>query len=363
MEENAMHIEFVADTSALTGNGHASRVDADGIRRFAAVAEETGYDRVRIAGLADGHDATVLASYILHTTSHLGVLTAHDASLVAPEIAAQQIATLDRLSRGRLAIGITPGEAGAHGHEERPGRLDEYLGLLKRLWSNDKPFDYEGKYYRANGAFAPAKPHNDSRVPISLTGLSGTAIKVAARHADIFALPPSTIAGTRLTIERVRAASACHRRADAIRFSYPLRAIVAPTKAEAWAMAEQLLGRSARPAPATQPRAAWNWNDADRMRNLAADNFVRTAETGSEEAALIAGTPEQVALAILDHYGAGISDFVPHGFSSDEEAALFGREVIPLVRNASRHRVAHAGEIAPVMQLPLRHLPWRRFSA
>lgn len=324
-----MHVEFIADTSALAA---AAGIDADALQRFAAVTEASGYDRVSIA--TDGHDATGLASYMLHSTSRLGVLAAHEAGLFAPEVAARQIATLDRLSRGRLAVGVAVGDTGSQGHEHQLERLDEYLVLLKRLWSNDKPFDHEGKFYRVAGAFVAAKPHAGSHVPISMSGLSGTAIKVAARHADIFALPPSTIKETRLTVERVRAACASHRRADAIRFSYPFRPVVAPTKTAAWAKAEQ----------------------SERSHSAGADR--------AANAALIAGTPGQVASAILDYHTIGISHFVLQGFGAPEEAALFGRDVIPLVRNALQHRLATVEECAPVVRVPpLRDLPWRRYQA
>lgn len=324
-----MHIEFVADTNALIQQGspvqQGSLVDADALRRFAASVEANGFDGVHLGKLPEGHDATGLASYLLHTTTHLDVLAQHDASLVAPDIAAQQVATLDRLSRGRLKIAVVLGENGDHGHKERLERLDEYLVLLKRLWSNDKAFDHEGRFFRISGAFAAAKPYGHRRVPVLMGGLSGTAVKVAARHADIFALPPSTVAETRVLIERVRAASACHRRADAIRFSYRLRAVVAPTRTEAWAKARE------------QEQAAGSSGDAT----------------------LVAGTPEQVRRAILDYHAIGISHFILHGLATAEQAELFGGQVIPLVRHAS----SSSAPTATGLRESALHFPWRRYRA
>ncbi len=317
-----MHIEFVADTNALIQQG--SPVDGDALLGFAVSAEASGFDGVRVGPQSDGHDATGLASYLLHSTTQLSVLSQHDAGVAPPDVAAQQIATLDRLSRGRLKLAVVSGTHGDYSHEERFERLDEYLVLLKRLWTNDKAFDHEGRFFRVSGALAAAKPHDDRRVPLLMGGLSGTAVKVAARHADIFALPPSTVAETRVLVERVRAASACHRRADAIRFSYPLRPVVAPTKAEAWAKA---------------------------------GNRERSAAGG--EATLIAGTPQQIASAMLDYHAAGISHFVLHGLATAEEAMSFGRQVIPAVRLAF-----HSDESsAPGQHQPALHFPWRRYRA
>lgn len=317
-----MHIEFVADTNALIQQG--SPVDADALLGFAVSVEALGFDGVRVGPQSDGHDAAGLASFLLHSTTQLAVLTQHDAGLAAPDIAAQQIATLDRLSRGRLKLAVVPGAHGDYGHEERFERLDEYLVLLKRLWANDRAFDHEGRFFRVSGALAAAKPHGDRRVPVLMGGLSGTAVKVAARHADIFALPASTVAETRVLVERVRAASACHRRPDAIRFSYPLRPVLASTRVEAWAKAREQEG---------------------------------TAIPG--EATLVAGTPEQVACSILDYHAVGISHFILHGLATAEDAALFGSQVMPSIRLALRTEAP--GTSGP-RQRAL-HFPWRRYRA
>lgn len=336
-----MTIQFVADACIPALQASAN---AQGLRDFAVAAERNGFDKLALPDSIQGQDSVVLASYILHSTTELGVIAAHDAGLAAPEIAAQQIATLDRLSGGRLTLGVV--ESGTQNHEERQGRLDEYLVLLKRLWANDKPFDHEGRYYRIAGALTTTKPYRDGRMPISLGGLSGLAIKVAARHADIFTLPASTLSATGLTVERVRRAAAGHRRADTMRFSYPLRVVIGRSKAEAWAKAMRWQAGGG---------PHHNWNDSARLRDLAA-----APGRIPSDATLVAGTPEQVALAILDYHAIGISDFIMHGFAAAEEVAAFGRQVIPLIRNADRHRSAHAADLSAMLPLALRDLPWRR---
>lgn len=311
-----MTIQFVADACipAMLGSADARR-----LRDFAAAAEQNDFDEVALPFGAQEQDPLLLSSYILHSTAELRVAAAHDAGLVAPEIAARQIADLDRLSDGRLIIAVT--ENGTQNHEERQGRLDEYLVLLKRLWANDVPFDHEGRYYRVAGGLTTAKPCRDGRVPIMLGGLSGLAIKVAARHADIFALPASTVAVAGLTIERVRRAAANHGRASAIQFSYPLRTAIGRNKTE------------------TRTKAG--------------------PGRGASVATLVDGTPEQVALAILDYHAIGVSNFVMHGFATAEDVAAFGREVIPLIRGAGRCRSGHAGDLV-AMSLPNpRDLPRR----
>jgi alkanesulfonate monooxygenase len=60
-------------------------------------------------------------------------------------------------------------------------------------------------------------------MPIRMGGLSGTALKVAGRHADVFELSPGTPADVARIMERVRVAAAEFGRTDRIRFALPVR--------------------------------------------------------------------------------------------------------------------------------------------
>ena len=216
-----MRIEFTADISDLDVLADG-RIDRSALADAATAAEAAGIDRLLIEDPTGSHDVAALASYVLHATSTLNVEIQHSAGVVSPEIAARQIAALDQLSGGRVSVHIDPPGGGA-GHEENLARLDEYIMLLRRLWTNDEPIDFEGSFHRLEGALSGPKPFREGHVPIAFAGLSGTAIKVAARHADLLSLPAASLEDTRLTIERVRAAAARHRRAESIRFSYPIR--------------------------------------------------------------------------------------------------------------------------------------------
>lgn len=345
-----MQIEFIGHTAnlALSATEAGAQVDRDGLRRLARLAEVSGIDRLAVGGLAAGQDVAALASFILHNTSSLGVFLNHRIGAVAPTIAAQHLATLDQLSGGRVRVQFESDKTdGIEGLEEGLARVDEYLVLLKRLWANERPIDHEGSHYSITGAFSAAKPFQRGHIPLSLAGLSGTAIKVAARHADIFALPAATIDETRQTIARVRAAAACHRRADAIRFSYPLRPVVAATREEAWEKLDRASGNAGtglkRRTFITADRFS-GWTDDERLRRLATGNLALDSGAPGKSATTVAGTAEQVALAILDYSDIGVSDFHLHGFKTADELAAFGRAVVPLVRRAIARHEAHKTE-------------------
>ncbi len=343
-----MQIEFIGHTASLAHSETeaGAQIDRDGLRRLARLSEISNIDRLAVGGLAAGQDVAALASFILHNTSGLGVFLKHRIGAVAPTIAAQHLATLDQLSGGRVQVEFEPDKTD-EGHEDGLARVDEYLVLLKRLWTNERPIDHEGSYYSVAGAFSAAKPFQRGRIPLSLGGLSGTAIKVAARHADVFALPAATVDETRQTIARVRAAAALHRRADDIRFSYPLRPVVAATREEAWAQVDRAFGRPGRNEASRRTFIAADrftgWVDPERLRRLATGHLT-LGRLPTAGATTIAGTADQVALAILDYCDIGVTEFHLHGFETAEELAAFGYAVAPLVRRAIARHDAHKAQ-------------------
>jgi alkanesulfonate monooxygenase len=321
-----VRIEFIVDISSLAAADREGQISRNALADLARAAEAAGIDRLLIADRSQAQDAAALASYILNATSALGVEVEHRAGSLSPEIAARQIATLDQLSGGRITVRIMPPtcKAEAFSHEESFARLDEYVVLLKRLWSNDKPIDYEGSFHRLKAAFSGAKPFNGSSVPLALAGVSGTAVKVAARHADRFVLPAATIEETRRTIERVRAAASCHRRVDTMRFALPVR-----------------------PSPS-------------RYASFAGMGFVDRA---SAEATAIPGAPDKAALRLLDYCEIGITDFIVAGLRTAREISVFGSAVAPLVRRALAHRNANLTEEIPARSANVVRAHWSRYSA
>ncbi|MDW6026249.1 LLM class flavin-dependent oxidoreductase [Mesorhizobium sp. BAC0120] len=318
-----MRIEFTVDIPSLGAADREGRISRDALAELASAAEAAGFDRLLIAEKGGAQDAATLASCVLNATSVLGLEVEHRAGSLSPEIAARQIATLDQLSSGRITVRMEPAscEAPPLSHEESLARLDEYVVLLKRLWSNNKPIDYEGTFHRLKAAFSGAKPFNGSSVPLALAGASGTAVKIAARHADLFVLPAATMEETRRTIERVRVAASCHRRADTIRFALPVR-----------------------------------WS---------ANRYAGFAEMGSTgaEAAVIPGAPEKAALTLLDYRDIGVTDFIVTGLSTARDISAFGSAVAPMVRRALAHRGFDQREDIQARSANVVYAHWGRYSA
>lgn len=156
----------------------------------------------------------------------LQIVVPHAAGELDPVTAARKLAALQLQSRGRIALRIPA--RGQVDSDRQPShiafwrRVDEYLTLLKRLWANEKPIDHEGPFYSISGGFVPRKGARGFTMPIRMGGLSGTALNVVGRHADIFELAVGSSDEARLLSARVRAAAARHGRQGKVRFALPI---------------------------------------------------------------------------------------------------------------------------------------------
>ena len=229
-----------------------SGVDPDYILDFARTHEEAGFDMVLTGYSSSTPDGFEVAGYAAAHTERLGYLIAHRPGFVAPTLAARKAATLDQLTNGRIALHIITGgndiEQRQDGdwldHDSRYRRTDEYLDVMRRIWTETEPFDHDGEFYHLQAAYSQARCRQDPHVPLFFGGASEAALDTASRRADLFALwgePRASIA-ERIADVRQRAAAAGRDPAD-MRFSLSARPILADTEEKAWQRAEEILAR------------------------------------------------------------------------------------------------------------------------
>jgi len=335
-------------------------VDADYIVRFARTHEAAGFDRVLVAWGSTSPDAIMVATHAAAATSRIGFMVAHRPGFIAPTLAARQFATLDQLSGGRAAIHVISGGSQTEqrkdgdflAHAERYARTEEYVALLQRLWTSPQPFDHEGTYYRFEGGFAEVKPVQSPHIPIYFGGSSEIAIDIAGRLADVYAFWGETLDQARETIARVRASVAKAGRDPAsIRFSLSMRPVLGDTEAAAWARADRILARirELKGEGGGPVRSRPESVGSQRLLEAAAGGRVRDKRLWTEVAAAIGagsnstalvGTAEQVADALADYHALGVSTFLIRGFNPIEDAAEYGRTLLPATRDAIASRGA-----------------------
>lgn len=322
--------------------------DKDYIVRSAQAHEAAGFDRILVGYWSDQPDGFLVSALAGVSTSRINFLLAHRPGFVAPTLAARKLASLDHLLDGRLALHVISGGSDAEqrkdgdwlDHDQRYTRTDEFLRVVKQVWSSEKPFNHVGEHYRAEQAFSAIKPKH-GKLPIYFGGSSPAAIQVAGEHADVYALWGESLEQTRETIERVRAEAAKYGRE--VQFSVSFRPIIADTEEAAWAKADDILQRTRQRLEAAGAVLPYKGESvgAQRLRETAAKGDVVDKRLwtgiakvvgGAHNSTALVGTPEQVADALLDYYDLGVTTFLIRGFDPIEDAIDYGRELLPLTR-------------------------------
>ena len=136
------------------------------------------YDPVEVLTFAAAHTHRI----------HLGT-SVLDIPYYNPVMFARRMTTLDVLSEGRLRLGLGLGwskdefEAVGASLGERGRRADEFLRVLKAIWTTD-PVEFHGDYYHVPRAFIGPKPVQRPHPPIYLAAYAPAAPKRAATLAN-----------------------------------------------------------------------------------------------------------------------------------------------------------------------------------
>jgi alkanesulfonate monooxygenase len=296
-------------------------------------------------------------------------------------VLARMAATLDHLTGGgRVAIHFITGgdeadqrrEGDFVPHDTRYRRTAETMTIVRRLWAEESPYDFEGEFFRYEAASSSVKPVTPDGIPLYFAGASPPAIEVGAAHADVYAFwgePLDAVAARKAAIDE-RAASYGRK----LRYSISLRPIIADTEEEAWEKAEWIAETTAQRIELAKARMAGNQEthaglggqrnatysvDRDtggttsvgrkRLIQMSADRDVYderlwmkvanlTGAAGNSTA--LVGTPDQVAEAMLRYYDLGVGALLLKGFDPLSDAIDFGERLLPRLREGAATRDA-----------------------
>ena len=165
-------------------------LDAARVAEWARLAEDAGWDGFflwdHLFAFADG-PVDVVDPFVALTAAACATSRVRLGTLVTPLprrrplVVARQSVTLDRLSGGRLVLGVGSGagpfEWDYSGEEPDPvvrgAMLDEHLDLLSRLWSSE-PVRHEGRFHTLAGPDWAARCHppplQQPRIPVWVGG-------------------------------------------------------------------------------------------------------------------------------------------------------------------------------------------------
>ena len=287
------------------------------------------------------------AAALLSETDRLKFLVAFRPGLTPPTLAAQQTATLQRFSEGRVLLNVVTGgddlEQRRFGdwlsHDERYSRTGEFLHIVDAIWRG-APVDFDGRYYRVSDARVSAPP--DPLPQIYFGGSSPAALPIAADFVDVYLTwgePPQAAADK---IGRVR--ELAETRGRLVRFGIRLHTISRDTSAAAWAVADELVGKlsSEQIAKAT---ALHLDSQSEGQRRMTALHGGRVDELeiypnlwagvglvrGGAGTALV-GSHQEVAHLICEYHSVGFDEFILSGYPHLEEAYWFAEGVLPILK-------------------------------
>ena len=316
------------------------------LQQLAIAVDDLGYTG---ALLPTGHaceDAWVMTSSLIHLTKQMKFLVAVRPGIASPGLVARTAATFDRMSKGRLLINVVtggnPAELAGDGlhlsHDDRYDLTDEFLTVWRQLLQGES-VDFEGRYLQIKGGQLNFSPVQKPYPPLWFGGSSPAAIKVAAKHIDVYLTwgePPHQVAEK---IAKVRALAAKEGRT--VRFGIRLHVIVRDTESQAWAAAEELIkyvdDRAI--ANAQESFAQTDSEGQKRMSQLNGGNRdnleispnlwagVGLVRDGAGTA--LVGDPDTVVARMLEYYQLGIETFVLSGYPHLEEAYRVAELLFP----------------------------------
>jgi FMNH2-dependent dimethyl sulfone monooxygenase len=134
---------------------------------------------------------------------------------VHPIMAAKQCTTIDHITGGRFALNIVTGwhrpEIEMFGiplleHDKRYDMAAEWVEIIKRLWTEEEEFDYEGSFYRIKKGYLQPKPIQKPHPVIMNAGGSKKGQHYAAKYCDVafVVFDPRDIDGAKKQIETYR---------------------------------------------------------------------------------------------------------------------------------------------------------------
>ncbi|PBQ10124.1 LLM class flavin-dependent oxidoreductase [Pseudomonas syringae] len=320
------------------------------LRQVVRAAEQARFDAIMVPTASGFEDPWLITSVLVQEVQRLKFLLTVRPGLDLPSYTAQRAATLQMLSKNRLALHVVSGssrfEQRSLGdfleHDERYARSAEFIQLLHATWSGEGHL-YHGRYYQGAETAAIAAP---GKMPeIYFGGASSIAEQTAAGHAQTYLMwgePPAMI-GERIT--RMRDLAQAQRRT--LRFGLRLHVFAAPTAQQAWDHVERLLDEIPQEAIERAQRQLANYESVGQSRqnslNHGRAHGVRELEVsanlwagvglvrGGAGTALI-GSYQDVAERIEEYHQLGVESFTLSGFPHLEEAIHLGEELLPLLR-------------------------------
>ncbi|MEQ3549772.1 LLM class flavin-dependent oxidoreductase [Pseudonocardia nematodicida] len=321
--------------------------------KIAKKADEVGFEALipiaRWKGFGGSTDfnGTAFETYtwaaaLAAQTENIAIVATSHLPTVHPIVAAKQAATIDHVSGGRFALNLVMGWFTSEmemfgvvqrGRTDRYAFGDEWLGVVRDLWTSDDPVDFAGEYVTVADAVSKPRPLQQPHPVLINAGNSPAGLDFSARNVDINFAAAHTLDDARTYSARIRdLAWREYRRSMSVMMSAFV--ICRDTEEEARQVRAHILEKG----------------DYVGARNLATTLGMQSSSFDSQVSAgldpfvlsfgayTIVGTPEQVASQLVDLSRAGIDGVALAFLDYLEELTHFDENVMPLLREAGIRR-------------------------
>jgi dimethylsulfone monooxygenase len=174
--------------------------DSAGLEALVPIARWKGYLDDKPEHLSnDVLDVFAWAAAIAQATNYSAVFATSHAPTMHPLLVAKQCATIDAISGGRFALNVVGGwnrrEFDMFGidlveHDQRYVYLEEWLRVLRKLWTSPVEFDEDSQFFHMKKAISRPQPIQKGGVPIMNAALSPTGMRFSAKNSQIGLISP-----------------------------------------------------------------------------------------------------------------------------------------------------------------------------
>jgi FMNH2-dependent dimethyl sulfone monooxygenase len=312
-------------------------------RDLAQRAERTGWDVTLLAELnlndikgpeADCLEAWTTAAALAPLTNRLELMTAVRPNFRLPAIVAKEAATIDHISNGRFTLNVVSAwwaeESREYGgawvaHDERYARTEEFLAVLKGMWTRDE-YTLDGRYYQIKSARLAPKPVQRPWPTLYAGGESPAAKELIARGCDAYLMHGDPVTVLAPKIEDMRARRAKHPELPPLRFGVAGYAIVRGSDAETKREVERIIDVRA------SARGYASYLDFVKGSQLETEISLEDYSVSNRGLRTgLVGTADQVAQQIRELERIGVDLVLLQCSPQLEEMDRIAEEVFPLV--------------------------------
>ncbi|MFC3451807.1 dimethylsulfone monooxygenase SfnG [Amycolatopsis speibonae] len=316
-------------------------------RDLAVLAENSGFEyalsQVRYTasyGAAYQHESTGFSLALLLATQRLKVIAAIHPGLWHPGVLAKFVASADVISGGRAAVNVVSGwfkdEFTNLGepwleHDERYRRSEEFIRVLKELWTNDHA-EFTGDFYRIHDFDIKPKPLGRPHPEIFQGGNSTAARKLAGRVSDWYFSNGKDLDGFSEQVGEVRGYAA--ENDHAVRFGLNGFLIARETESEAKAVLREIVEKANTDAVEGFRNAVKQagGSTSDKKGMWADSEFKDLVQYNDGFRTGLIGTPEQIADRAIEYKKRGANLLLLGFLHYLEDVEHFGKHVLPVIR-------------------------------